>query len=102
MGLGECLYVGDGADRELSAAAGIEMQPVLPRVPYDDPKEWDRVEAAEWEGETVSALRDVLSWVEQAPRGRIARPLSVEGIDGSGTGERVWASDGSGGLGEDR
>lgn len=60
---GECLYVGDGANRELRAAAEIGMEPVLLRVPYDDPREWDRVEAAEWEGATVSTLMGVLQLV---------------------------------------
>jgi putative hydrolase of the HAD superfamily len=64
VGPGECVYVGDGANRELRAAAEVGMEPVLLRVPYDDPKEWDRAEAAEWEGETVSALTGVLQLLE--------------------------------------
>ncbi|MDH4179588.1 MAG: HAD family hydrolase, partial [Armatimonadota bacterium] len=60
----ECLYVGDGSSRELTGAAGVGMHPVLLRVPHEDPKEWERAEAEEWEGATVSGLREILELVE--------------------------------------
>ncbi|UCC68400.1 MAG: HAD family hydrolase [Armatimonadota bacterium] len=60
----ECVYVGDGSSGELTGAARVGMHPVLLRVPYEDPKEWERAEAEEWEGAKVSALRETLSLVE--------------------------------------
>lgn len=60
----ECLYVGDGANRELSAAARVGMHAVLLRVADDNPSEWERAEAEEWKGPTVSALREILTLVE--------------------------------------
>ena len=60
----ECLYVGHGSNRELTGAARVGMRPVLLRVPYDDPQEWERAEAEEWEGATVSALREIPCLVE--------------------------------------
>jgi putative hydrolase of the HAD superfamily len=59
----ECLYVGDGADRELAGAARVGMAPLLLRVPGDDPKEWGREEAAEWEGPFIRTLAQVLTHV---------------------------------------
>lgn len=55
----ECLYVGDGAYRELSGAAAVGMRPVLIRDPDED-AEVLRPEAEAWSGETIGDLRDIL------------------------------------------
>ena len=51
-----CLYVGDGADGELSGASKAGMTAVLMRAPYD------RADGGRegWKGETISDIRDVL------------------------------------------
>jgi len=59
-----CLYVGDGSNRELSGAASAGMHAVLLRVPHDDPRAWERAEAEEWKGMSVSGLAEVLPLVE--------------------------------------
>jgi putative hydrolase of the HAD superfamily len=55
-----CLYVGDGGSRELTGAAAVGMRAVMIRVPYEVSDATHRVEGEEWEGETVSALGEVV------------------------------------------
>jgi len=57
------LYVGDGGSCELSGAAEVGMSPVLIRVPTEDTGDGYRINAGEWEGQTISALSEVLSLV---------------------------------------
>lgn len=47
-----CVYVGDGADRELEGAAAAGMRPIRLDAPDTDPDE-------SWSGETVLALADI-------------------------------------------
>ena len=54
----ECLYVGDGAYRELSGAAAVGMRPVLIRDP-DEAAEMLRPDPEEWGGETIASLLEV-------------------------------------------
>jgi putative hydrolase of the HAD superfamily len=56
----ECLFVGDGAYRELQGAAAVGMTPVLIRVPHDP---WEHEGTIGWEGPRVSALSEVLALV---------------------------------------
>jgi putative hydrolase of the HAD superfamily len=56
----ECLFVGDGAYRELQGAAAAGMTPVLIRAPYD---EWEHEGTAGWAGPRVSSLNEVLALV---------------------------------------
>jgi putative hydrolase of the HAD superfamily len=60
----DCLYVGDGSDDELAAAAGVGMQPILLRVPGDDAHDTYRCEVNDWGGTTILALEDVQYFVE--------------------------------------
>jgi putative hydrolase of the HAD superfamily len=55
----DCLYIADGEDRELSAAAEIGLHPVLVRAstPYAHPER--RQEADSWQGDAVFSLREV-------------------------------------------
>jgi putative hydrolase of the HAD superfamily len=57
---GECVFVGDGAYRELQGAAGAGMTPVLIRAPQD---EWEHEGTIGWGGPRVSALSEVLALV---------------------------------------
>ena len=56
----ECVFVGDGAYRELQGAAGAGMTPVLIRAPYD---EWEHEGTIGWDGPRISALSEVLALV---------------------------------------
>ncbi|HEY7692443.1 MAG TPA: HAD-IA family hydrolase [Gaiellaceae bacterium] len=56
----DCMFVGDGAYRELQGAAAVGMTPVLIRVPHD---EWEHEGAIGWTGPRVSALSEVLALV---------------------------------------
>jgi putative hydrolase of the HAD superfamily len=47
-----CVFVGDGADRELEGAAAVGMRPIRLEAPDTDPPE-------SWSGETVCALADI-------------------------------------------
>lgn len=57
---GDCVFVGDGAYRELQGAAAVGMTPVLIRAPYD---EWEHEGTIGWTGPRVSALAEVLALV---------------------------------------
>ena len=56
----ECVFVGDGAYRELQGAADAGMSPVLIRAPYD---EWEHEGTIGWEGPRISSLSEVLALV---------------------------------------
>lgn len=56
----ECVFVGDGAYRELQGAEAVGMTAVWIRAPYD---EWEHEGTIGWEGPKVSALSDVLALV---------------------------------------
>ena len=56
----DCLFVGDGAYRELQGAAEAGMSPVLIRAPYD---EWEHEGTIGWDGPRVSSLGEVLALV---------------------------------------
>ena len=56
-----CLYVGDGGSRELTGAAQVGMHPVLIRD--RDERDAFRVDGEDWDGSTISTLREVLRLV---------------------------------------
>ena len=59
----DCLYVADGENHELSAAAKVGLHPVLIRnSSRDDANELLR-EAREWQGTSISTLSEVLGLV---------------------------------------
>ena len=62
LGVGpeECLYVADGENHELKAAAEVGMSPVLIRPTSHEPRGELRQEAREWQGPSISALYEVL------------------------------------------
>jgi putative hydrolase of the HAD superfamily len=56
----ECVFVGDGAYRELQGAEAAGMTAVLIRVPHD---EWEHEGTIGWKGLRVKALSEVLGLV---------------------------------------
>lgn len=54
----DCLYVGDGNDRELSGAAAVGMSPVL-IVDLAEEGEMLRMEAETWDGPTIFSVPEV-------------------------------------------
>lgn len=54
----ECLYIADGENFELTAAAKVGMHPVL--IKTSEPHREVRREASEWQGNTISSLPEVL------------------------------------------
>lgn len=60
----ECLYVGDGSSHELTGASRVGMHAVLIRVPYEDTSDAHRINAEEWNGPTVSAVREVVGLLD--------------------------------------
>jgi putative hydrolase of the HAD superfamily len=58
-----CLYVADGENYELNAAAKAGLHPVLIRTPAQDSRSELHREAREWQGNKISTLPDVLRLV---------------------------------------
>jgi putative hydrolase of the HAD superfamily len=59
-----CLYVGDGEDRELTAAARVGLHPVLIRTSsLHQRKSQSHQDAREWQGVTIASLAEVLQLV---------------------------------------
>ena len=55
---GDCLYIADGMDQELTSALQLGMHPVLIRVPGEDSYDPYR---EDWDGPVISSLKDVLT-----------------------------------------
>ena len=58
-----CLYIADGEDHELSAAAQVGLHPVLIRAGGEKPTGGSHQEAREWQGNTISVLPEGLGLV---------------------------------------
>jgi putative hydrolase of the HAD superfamily len=58
-----CLYIADGEDHELAAAAEVGLYPVLIRTSVQKTSR-SHQEAREWEGTTITSLPEVLQLVE--------------------------------------
>ena len=56
----ECLYIADGENHELNAAAKFGMSPVLIRPKSDELHGDLRQEAKEWQGTSISTLSEVV------------------------------------------
>jgi putative hydrolase of the HAD superfamily len=59
-----CLYIADGEDHELAAAAEVGLYPVLIRTSSGNIRGELHQEAREWEGTTITSLPEVLQLVE--------------------------------------
>jgi putative hydrolase of the HAD superfamily len=62
----KCIYIGDGGDNELAAAAEIGMTPVLIRVPHENNADALRPndDAINFTGPKISSLKEVLNLVQ--------------------------------------
>jgi putative hydrolase of the HAD superfamily len=60
-----CVYIADGENYELAAAADVGMHPVLIRNPEGDGDKLLLREARDWKGAAVSSLTEVVSLVTQ-------------------------------------
>jgi putative hydrolase of the HAD superfamily len=59
----KCLYIGDGSSQELTGAAQVGMYPVLLCSPDESRSDAHWIDREEWEGPSISSLRDVLTLV---------------------------------------
>ena len=59
----ECLYIGDGNSQELTGASQMGMEAILIAVPGAVHFSYGSSEAEEWNGRTISSLREVLDIV---------------------------------------
>ena len=59
----DCLYIADGENYELAAAANLGVHPILIRNSTSQNRPELFKEAREWQGETISALPEVLTFV---------------------------------------
>ena len=62
---GRCLYIADGEDRELTAAAKVGLHPVLIRTSAQGNRGELHQEAREWQGPSIDSLEEVLQLVGQ-------------------------------------
>jgi putative hydrolase of the HAD superfamily len=59
-----CLYIADGEDHELTAAAKVGLHPVLIRTSSQETRGELHQEAKEWQGATIASLLEVLELVK--------------------------------------
>jgi putative hydrolase of the HAD superfamily len=59
-----CLYIADGEDHELTAAAKVGLHPVLVRTSSQETTGKSHQEAREWQGTTIASLGEVLRLVK--------------------------------------
>jgi len=59
-----CLYIADGENHELSAAANVGLNPVLIRTSSEESMSGLHQEAKEWQGATIASLPEVLQLVD--------------------------------------
>jgi putative hydrolase of the HAD superfamily len=57
----QCVYIADGENYELTAAAKVGLHPVLIRNPLRDNGSELLREAREWDGDVISSLSEILS-----------------------------------------
>jgi putative hydrolase of the HAD superfamily len=60
---GECVYVGDGGDNELTGATEVGMRAVLIRPPYADATAFGAARQA-WDGDTIASIPEVLGLLD--------------------------------------
>ncbi|MFC1920249.1 HAD family hydrolase [Chloroflexota bacterium] len=57
----ECLYIGDGASRELAGAQAVGMDPVLIDNKGKDSEHPVNAEAEEWQGNRITSLAEIMT-----------------------------------------
>lgn len=63
----DCIYIADGENHELKAAATVGMHPVLIRTSSQETRGEVLREAREWQGDTIGSLAEVLQLVRDNP-----------------------------------
>ena len=63
----ECIYIADGENHELKAAATVGMHPVLVRTSSQETRGEVLQESREWQGDTIGSLAEVLQLVRDNP-----------------------------------
>jgi len=59
-----CVYVADGENYELSAAAACGLSPILMRPRAEGPRSATRPEASTWRGHAITALTELFELIE--------------------------------------
>jgi len=62
---GACLYIADGEDHELTAAANVGLHPVLLRTSSQEIRPELHQETRDWQGATIAGLAEVLQLVRR-------------------------------------
>jgi putative hydrolase of the HAD superfamily len=60
---GSCLYIADGEDHELKAAASVGLHPVLIRTSSQKNRGELHQEAKDWQGPSIDSLKEVLQLI---------------------------------------
>lgn len=60
-----CLYIADGENYELTAAAEVGLRPVLLRTSSQDTRRELHQETREWQGATIAGLAEVLQLIRR-------------------------------------
>ena len=61
----ECLYVGDGSNEELTAAAAVGMLPILKRADLTDVYDPHRPEVENWQGHTIDEISELCNIISE-------------------------------------
>ena len=61
----QCLYIADGENYELTAAAKVGLRPVLLRTSSQESESRLHQEAREWQGATIAGLAEVLQLIRR-------------------------------------
>lgn len=61
----KCLYMGDGASRELTGARNVGMHPVMIRPHHEDFSNTRRFDEIDWDGPRIAAVREILAHVDK-------------------------------------
>jgi putative hydrolase of the HAD superfamily len=59
-----CIYIGDGSDRELTGARQAGMQAALLQIPSENKSNVYRVNSEDWDGIVITSLNEVLDLVK--------------------------------------
>jgi len=61
---GNCLYIGDGGDQELTGASQAGIQAILLQIPGENKADMYRINSEKWHGTTITSLNEVLELVK--------------------------------------
>ena len=61
----ECIYVGDGSNEELTAAAAVGMRPILKRADLTDVYDPHRPEVENWQGIAIDEIAELCDLISE-------------------------------------